>query len=111
VDVCAEELHNSVTAKVAIHADIGVFTRQLIQQLASQAWIFPVINPWWGQLNSKSDKNKAIIMVSQFLGLFNGTCSTARLYITLNIMLIMNDKFGTMWKEMHVTYSIFSWRN
>jgi thiamine pyrophosphate-dependent acetolactate synthase large subunit-like protein len=69
VDVCAEELHNSVPAKVAIHADIGVFTRQLIQQLASHAWSFPVIKPWWGQLNTKSDKNKAVITVSLFLGL------------------------------------------
>jgi 2-hydroxyacyl-CoA lyase 1 len=64
VDVCAEELHNSVPAKVAIHADIGIFTHQLIQELASQAWAFLVINPWWGQLNTKSDKNKAVIMVS-----------------------------------------------
>jgi thiamine pyrophosphate-dependent acetolactate synthase large subunit-like protein len=67
VDVCVEELHNSVPAKVAIHADIGAFTRQLIQQLASEAWIFKVMNPWWGQLNSKSDRNKAFVMVSLFL--------------------------------------------
>ncbi|PNF25063.1 2-hydroxyacyl-CoA lyase 1 [Cryptotermes secundus] len=62
VDICAEELHNSVPAKVAIHADIGTFTRQLIQQLIGHAWALRYMSPWWGQLNSKSDKNKAVIM-------------------------------------------------
>jgi thiamine pyrophosphate-dependent acetolactate synthase large subunit-like protein len=67
VDICAEELHNSVPAKVAVHADIGVFVRQLIEQLSSQAWCFRVMSPWWGQLNSKSDENKAVVMVSCFM--------------------------------------------
>jgi 2-hydroxyacyl-CoA lyase 1 len=64
VDICAEELHNSVPAKVAVQADIGVFVRQLIQELSSQVWALRVTSPWWGQLNSKSDENKAVVMVS-----------------------------------------------
>lgn len=62
VDICAEELHNSVPAKVAVQADIGVFIRQLIEEISSQAWAFRVTNPWWGQLNSKSNENKAAVM-------------------------------------------------
>ncbi|KAJ9581741.1 hypothetical protein L9F63_003918 [Diploptera punctata] len=61
VDICPEELHNSVQAKVAIHADIGVFTRQLTQQLASHAWSLLVSNPWWGQLHIKCDQNKNVV--------------------------------------------------
>lgn len=64
MDICAEELHNSVPAKVAVQADIGVFIRQLIQELGSQAWALPVTKPWWGQLNSKGIENKAVVMVS-----------------------------------------------
>jgi len=63
VDICAEELHNSVPAKVAVQADIGVFIRQLIQELSSQAWSVRLISPWWGQLNSKGNENKAVVMV------------------------------------------------
>jgi 2-hydroxyacyl-CoA lyase 1 len=62
VDICAEELHNSVPAKVAVQADIGVFIRQLIEELSSQVWALRVTNPWWGQLNSKSNENKAVVM-------------------------------------------------
>ena len=64
MDLCAEELHNSVPAKVAVHADIGVFIRQLIDELSSQAWALRLTSPWWGQLNSKSNENKAVVMVS-----------------------------------------------
>jgi thiamine pyrophosphate-dependent acetolactate synthase large subunit-like protein len=64
VDICVEELHNSVPAKVAVHADIGVFSRQLIEELSSQSWSFRSIDTWWGQLNSKSNENKAAVMVS-----------------------------------------------
>jgi len=62
VDICAEELHSSVPAKVAVHADIGVFVRQLIQELTLQVWAVRLINPWWGQLNSKCNENKAVVM-------------------------------------------------
>lgn len=62
VDICAEELHNSVPAKVALHADISVFIRQLIDELSSQAWALRSTSPWWGQLNSKSNENKAVVM-------------------------------------------------
>lgn len=64
MDICAEELHNSVPAKVAVQADIGVFIRQLIQELSSRVWHVRLTSPWWGQLNSKSDENKAVVMVS-----------------------------------------------
>jgi len=67
VDICAEELHNSVPAKVAVQADIGVFIRQLIQELSSQVWALRVTSPWWGRLNSKSNENKAVVMVSYFM--------------------------------------------
>lgn len=64
MDICAEELHNSVPATVAVQADIGVFVRQLLQELSSQAWALRVTSPWWGQLNSKSNENKEVVMVS-----------------------------------------------
>jgi len=44
----------------------GAFTPQLTQQPAAEAWALQVASPWWGQLNSKSDKNKAVIMVPLF---------------------------------------------
>lgn len=62
VDVCPEELHNSVPAKVAIHADIAAFSHQLVQYLSRQGFSFFFSNPWWGQLNSKCDTNKDTVM-------------------------------------------------
>lgn len=64
MDICAEELHSSVPAKVAVNADIGVFIRQLIEELTSQVWAVRLTGPWWGQLNSKCNENKAVVMVS-----------------------------------------------
>lgn len=61
VDLCPEELHNSVKAQVAIHADVAIFTQQLIKQLALNAWSFLASSPWWGQLNIKCDQNKAAV--------------------------------------------------
>ncbi|XP_069682859.1 2-hydroxyacyl-CoA lyase 1-like [Periplaneta americana] len=62
VDICPEELHNSVPAKVAIHADIAAFTHQLVQHLSRKGWSYLISNPWWGQLNTKCDKNREIVM-------------------------------------------------
>ncbi|XP_069682858.1 2-hydroxyacyl-CoA lyase 1-like [Periplaneta americana] len=61
VDICPEELHNSIPAKVAIHADIAAFTHQLVQHLSRQGWCMFTI-PWLVQLNTKCDKNREIVM-------------------------------------------------
>lgn len=59
VDICAEELHNSVTAAVAIQADIGATTNALLKTLGS--WKFDQNSEWWTELRQKCDKNKKVV--------------------------------------------------
>ena len=55
VDVCAEEMHNSVTAAVALQGDIRATVAALCQHV--QGWSYPDSAPWWQTLKTKSEQN------------------------------------------------------
>uniref|UniRef100_A0A1B6F1Z5 2-hydroxyacyl-CoA lyase n=2 Tax=Cuerna arida TaxID=1464854 RepID=A0A1B6F1Z5_9HEMI len=61
VDLCAEELHNSVTAGVAIQADVGVVATQLCDQLVEAAWSCDKSGIWWGELINKCKSNQETV--------------------------------------------------
>ncbi|XP_046815017.1 2-hydroxyacyl-CoA lyase 1 isoform X3 [Vespa crabro] len=61
VDLCAEELHNSISSAVAIQADINCTVESLIKALLHRKWKITKDCPWWNELNSKADKNKKIV--------------------------------------------------
>ncbi|XP_066992518.2 2-hydroxyacyl-CoA lyase 1 isoform X2 [Anabrus simplex] len=66
VDLCPEELHNSVNAKVAIHADVKVVATQLAKVLKDNSWSFSTSGPWWKQLKDKMEANrKAVTAMAQ----------------------------------------------
>ena len=55
VDICAEELHNSVPAAVGLQGDIRATVRQLTGQLGG--WSYPHTAPWWETLREKVEQN------------------------------------------------------
>ncbi|KAK2584282.1 hypothetical protein KPH14_006684 [Odynerus spinipes] len=61
VDLCAEELHNSVSSAVAIQADIKCTVESLIKALQSRKWSINRNGQWWKELDLKANKNKNII--------------------------------------------------
>ena len=55
VDLCAEELHNSVQATVALQGDIRATVKAMSQCISG--WSFPSSAPWWQTLRDKKDIN------------------------------------------------------
>ncbi len=60
VDVCAEEIHNSVLGKCGIQSDIVPFLDQLNGVLGKNAYRFSDTGDsgWWKQLREKCEKNR-----------------------------------------------------
>ncbi|XP_034103595.1 2-hydroxyacyl-CoA lyase 1 [Drosophila nasuta] len=58
VDICPEELHNSVVASVAIQADIRPFAEQLFEQMNAVNFRFGYEQDWWKQLAAKCKHNR-----------------------------------------------------
>nr|CAD7572589.1 unnamed protein product [Timema californicum] len=61
IDICAEELHNSVSAKVAIQADIREAVKQLTSELISNNWVHPPAAKWFPTLQLKCENNRATV--------------------------------------------------
>ena len=55
VDICAEEMHNSVASGVALQGDIRATVSALCQHL--HGWRYPDSAPWWETLKLKSEQN------------------------------------------------------
>ncbi|XP_020290209.1 2-hydroxyacyl-CoA lyase 1 [Pseudomyrmex gracilis] len=58
IDLCAEELHNSVPAAVAIQSDIAPATDYLANALKDHKWRADRNDLWWKSLTEKAEKNK-----------------------------------------------------
>lgn len=63
MDVCAEELHNSVVAGVAIQADVGVVADLLHQQVRQANYKCDRAGAWWTELSAKCKANHAVVQV------------------------------------------------
>lgn len=61
IDLCPEELHNSILSTLAVQSDVKAFVETLGFELANQNYRFNTIRPWWRELNEKTDKNKKIV--------------------------------------------------
>ncbi|KAL6438544.1 hypothetical protein ACFW04_004544 [Cataglyphis niger] len=61
IDLCAEELHNSVPSAVAIQSDIAPATEYLTNVLKNQKWHVDRKNSWWKDLATKIEKNKQLV--------------------------------------------------
>lgn len=61
VDICPEELHNSVQASVAIQSDIKPFAEQIFEQMNAVNFRFNNTEPWWKELSAKCEKNRETV--------------------------------------------------
>lgn len=63
VDICPEELHNSVRAEVAILADIRLTMVQFSQMLSNtiRGWRLDANSPWWQELKLKCQANRQAV--------------------------------------------------
>lgn len=64
VDVCAEEMNNSVPSSVAIQADIGLTSEALAQALKNRNFTFNFNSEWGALLSNKKEVNKKTVTVS-----------------------------------------------
>lgn len=86
--MCAEELHNSVTASVAIQSDIKPFTEQLFEQMNARNFHLKADDPWWQMLRNKCEQNRTIVR-----RMANDTTTPLNYYTVFHHMqeLIPND--------------------
>lgn len=61
IDLCAEELHNSVPSAVAIQSDIAPATEYLLNVLKSRKWHVDRNDSWWKDLVAKTEKNRQLV--------------------------------------------------
>lgn len=60
VDLCPEEMHNSILSSVAVQSDIVPFVEMLQERLKNRRWNFRGDN-WWRQLHDNCDKNRKAV--------------------------------------------------
>ncbi|XP_014486175.1 PREDICTED: 2-hydroxyacyl-CoA lyase 1 [Dinoponera quadriceps] len=61
IDLCAEELHNSVSSAVAVQSDILPAAELLTSALKSRRWRVDLHGAWWSELTAKAKKNKEFL--------------------------------------------------
>ncbi|GJQ72410.1 hypothetical protein Trydic_g3491 [Trypoxylus dichotomus] len=61
IDICAEELNNSVNSSVAIQSDIKPAVDQILNSLESRKFVFDEKSDWWSQLNKKCSDNRTSV--------------------------------------------------
>lgn len=61
VDICPEEIHNSILSAVGVQSDLNPFVEQLIGHLTKHKYRFQSNEPWWQELHEKCDKNKKAV--------------------------------------------------
>lgn len=61
MDISAEELNNSVPARVALQSDIKTAADSLAKYLSS--WKYDYNSDWWIELRAKCARNQATVKV------------------------------------------------
>lgn len=61
VDLCAEELHNSVLSQVAVQSDLLPFAEHALEQLLGQNYKFNDESDWWKALRQKCEQNRLTV--------------------------------------------------
>lgn len=65
VDVCPEELHNSVKSAVGLMSDIKPAVAQIFEKLKQKKFVFDENSEWWNTLRKKCQENKIGVDVRQ----------------------------------------------
>ncbi|XP_019868137.1 2-hydroxyacyl-CoA lyase 1 [Aethina tumida] len=61
IDLCPEEIHNSVRAAVGIQSDVKTAVEQISAGLEKKGYNFSSSSDWWKMLCRKSDENKKVV--------------------------------------------------
>ncbi|KAK0175468.1 hypothetical protein PV327_009216 [Microctonus hyperodae] len=61
IDICAEELHNSIASRIAIQADLRPSIDLLTKALNKKQFKIDKNGSWWTQLRSQMEKNKQTV--------------------------------------------------
>lgn len=61
LELCPEELHNSVQAGTAIQADLGVAISIILNELKKISWKYNHRSEWWEQLHKSISNNSKIV--------------------------------------------------
>lgn len=61
IDICAEELHNSIQAHVAIQSDIDVAVQSITKEILVENWKYDVNSSWYSQLRNSCQKNVSFV--------------------------------------------------
>ncbi|XP_055698831.1 2-hydroxyacyl-CoA lyase 1 [Phlebotomus papatasi] len=61
VDLCPEEMHNSILSRVAVQSDILPFAEGLFMKLAQKRFIFNGEKDWWKELKGQCMKNQKTV--------------------------------------------------
>jgi 2-hydroxyacyl-CoA lyase 1 len=61
VDLCAEEMHNSIKSSVAVQSDVAPFTELLLEQITKRNYRYGGNTAWWKDLTGKCAKNKQAV--------------------------------------------------
>lgn len=61
MDLCAEEMHNSIRSQVAVQSDILPFSEHMLEQLLGQNYKFNDESDWWKLLRNKCDVNRLAV--------------------------------------------------
>jgi len=67
VDLCAEEMHNSVLCELAIQSHITPFAEKLVSTLSERNFRYSYNNAWWQELKDKCEKNRKTVEVVLFV--------------------------------------------
>ncbi|XP_022916626.1 2-hydroxyacyl-CoA lyase 1 [Onthophagus taurus] len=61
IDICAEELNNSVKSEVAIQADLKPSVLMLLEEVQKRRFVFDGKSDWWTLLNEKCEANRKAV--------------------------------------------------
>ncbi|XP_059618781.1 2-hydroxyacyl-CoA lyase 1 [Phlebotomus argentipes] len=61
VDLCPEELHNSVLSRVAVQSDVLPFVQALFMRLVQKRFTFTAQREWWRELKDQCAKNQKTV--------------------------------------------------
>lgn len=72
IDLCAEELHNSVKASVAIQSDLKPAIKAITEELNKTKFCFSNDKSWWRLLANKCKENREGVKVSNLENINSG---------------------------------------
>ncbi|KAJ8959662.1 hypothetical protein NQ318_021850 [Aromia moschata] len=88
IDVCAEELHNSVKAEVAVQSDMKPAVAQILEGLKRLNYKFNSSQEWWRLLEKKCEDNRKAVQAM-----------SADISLPLNYYAVFHNLYASLPKD------------